>query len=296
MKGSHRARARRPGPFSAAWARCGAARRRLRWRPGIAASASIRRRLSPRRSPPAAAAAHNAWPAPPAWRRSCPRRIEPRTRRASSPAVTSSPQKKTMISGEAKLGLSLTAVPGSMTDQSRARAEADEGDKQADARRRCRSDAGADRHRRAPRATPTAKGQKQHAGNEDRAQSHLPGRWRICPAATCGDHRAAAEWPRRRRRSSRPCPAPGRSDSGHTEPHDRVARAAERQVAVVTAPKSMPVGLPNIAPERTAGWTNDDVSHGEESGRAGQQFNLARWSGSLKGERVVRAWRLKAAI
>ncbi len=34
-----------------------------------------------------------------------------------------------------------------------------------------------------------------------------------------------------------------------------VASAAERQVAVVTAPKSMPVGWPNIAPDSTAGCT-----------------------------------------
>ncbi len=34
-----------------------------------------------------------------------------------------------------------------------------------------------------------------------------------------------------------------------------VAKAAERQVAVVTAPNSMPVGLPNIAPDSTAGCT-----------------------------------------
>ncbi len=34
-----------------------------------------------------------------------------------------------------------------------------------------------------------------------------------------------------------------------------VARAAERQVAAITAPKSMPVLFPNIAPESTAGWT-----------------------------------------
>ena len=34
-----------------------------------------------------------------------------------------------------------------------------------------------------------------------------------------------------------------------------VASAAERQVAVMMAPKSMPVGWPNITPDRTAGCT-----------------------------------------
>jgi hypothetical protein len=34
-----------------------------------------------------------------------------------------------------------------------------------------------------------------------------------------------------------------------------VASAADTHVATVTAPKSMPVGLPNIAPDSTAGWT-----------------------------------------
>ena len=34
-----------------------------------------------------------------------------------------------------------------------------------------------------------------------------------------------------------------------------VASAAARHVAVVTAPKSMPVGVPNMAPDNTAGWT-----------------------------------------
>ena len=33
------------------------------------------------------------------------------------------------------------------------------------------------------------------------------------------------------------------------------ARAAAMQVAVVTAPKSMPVSIPNILPESTCGWT-----------------------------------------
>ena len=33
------------------------------------------------------------------------------------------------------------------------------------------------------------------------------------------------------------------------------ARAAAMQVAVVTAPKSMPVSMSNIRPERTIGWT-----------------------------------------
>lgn len=34
-----------------------------------------------------------------------------------------------------------------------------------------------------------------------------------------------------------------------------VANAAERQVAVVTAPKSIPVFIPNIVPDNTAGCT-----------------------------------------
>lgn len=34
-----------------------------------------------------------------------------------------------------------------------------------------------------------------------------------------------------------------------------LASAAARQVAVVTAPKSMPVFIPNIAPDNTAGCT-----------------------------------------
>ena len=34
-----------------------------------------------------------------------------------------------------------------------------------------------------------------------------------------------------------------------------VARAADRQVAAVTAPKSSPVSKPNIEPLSTAGWT-----------------------------------------
>ncbi len=34
-----------------------------------------------------------------------------------------------------------------------------------------------------------------------------------------------------------------------------VASAADRHVAVVTAPKSMPVFMPNILPDNTAGWT-----------------------------------------
>ncbi len=34
-----------------------------------------------------------------------------------------------------------------------------------------------------------------------------------------------------------------------------VAAAAARQVAVVTAPKSIPVGEPVKAPESAAGWT-----------------------------------------
>ena len=40
---------------------------------------------------------------------------------------------------------------------------------------------------------------------------------------------------------------------GHSREIPTAIRAT--QVAAVTAPKSMPVGLPNIAPERTAGWT-----------------------------------------
>ena len=34
-----------------------------------------------------------------------------------------------------------------------------------------------------------------------------------------------------------------------------VASAADKHVAVVTAPKSIPVGESNIAPDSTAGWT-----------------------------------------
>ena len=34
-----------------------------------------------------------------------------------------------------------------------------------------------------------------------------------------------------------------------------VASAAETHVAVMTAPKSIPVFMPNIDPDNTAGWT-----------------------------------------
>ncbi len=52
-------------------------------------------------------------------------------------------------------------------------------------------------------------------------------------------------------------PMPGACAMGYcaSQAMSAVARAAERQVAVVTAPKSMPVSRPNIFPERTAGWT-----------------------------------------
>ena len=53
------------------------------------------------------------------------------------------------------------------------------------------------------------------------------------------------------------CPIPGACAIGYRAYNaiNPVASAAERHVAVVTAPKSIPVFIPNIAPDNTAGCT-----------------------------------------
>ena len=53
------------------------------------------------------------------------------------------------------------------------------------------------------------------------------------------------------------CPIPGASAIGYRayQPMSTLANAAAMQVAAVTAPKSMPVGVPVMAPLSTAGWT-----------------------------------------
>jgi len=52
-------------------------------------------------------------------------------------------------------------------------------------------------------------------------------------------------------------PMPGASAIGARayRPMSALAKAAARQVAVVTAPKSSPVSTPNIFPDSTAGCT-----------------------------------------
>ena len=55
-----------------------------------------------------------------------------------------------------------------------------------------------------------------------------------------------------------------------------VARAAARQVAVVTAPKSMPVGVLGQLPGEHGRLEEDDIGHREERGQPGQQFRADR--------------------
>ena len=55
-----------------------------------------------------------------------------------------------------------------------------------------------------------------------------------------------------------------------------VASAAERQVAVMTAPKSMPGRLAEHFAGKDGGLHDDDVGHGEKGGDPGHDFGADR--------------------
>ena len=177
-----------------------------------------------------------------------PQRIDPRTLRACSAAVTSNPKKNTSRSGDARCAFNFTAVPESfkITPASCKPMNA--------------------MNSPIPTAMPffmlglTASKIISRSPSSDRIKNSTP-EMKTAPSAACqpSANPAAVAAGIAENTKKKFCPIPGASRGWDTA---RIHRwrspslsAADKNVAVVTAPKSIPVLNPNIAPDNTAGCT-----------------------------------------
>ena len=175
-----------------------------------------------------------------------PQSIEPRTLRACSTAVVNKPTKNTIKSGEAKCAFSFTAEPGSLMISPVF----------------CKPMNAMNSPM--PAAMPFFRlgemALKIISRNpiSERIRNKTP-EIKTQPSATCQPFAkpaavAAGITENTKKKFS---PMPGAWAMGYraSKAMSAVASAAARQVAVITAPKSMPVFIPNIAPDSTAGCT-----------------------------------------
>ena len=175
-----------------------------------------------------------------------PHMIEPTTRRACSTAPVRNPMRNTSVSGEARTGFNRTAVAGSAQTSCPLRSPMNA------------------MNRPMPTAIPcfmlglTVSSNCLRTPRSDNNRKSIPATKTAPSAALHGSATpAAAATGMAVTTKKKFWPIPGASAMGYraNSPMTAVANAAARHVAVVTAPASMPVSIPNIDPDSTAGCT-----------------------------------------